>query len=124
MNTLLLIASGGAIGSLLRYGLATFVQTQHASRFPWGTFCVNILGCAVAGILLAAAAKGEWLTQELRFFLFTGLLGGFTTFSAFGVETVQLIKQGEWLIASSYVAASVALGLLALGLAYWLVERV
>jgi CrcB protein len=89
---------------------------QH--KFPWPTFTVNVLGCLIAGILFATAAKHEVFSPNLRLFLFTGLLGGFTTFSAFGLETVHLLKRGDVWVAIAYVLLSVVVGISAIALAY------
>lgn len=80
-----------------------------SAKFPWGTFTVNLLGCLVIGLLSGLAEKFDWLSPSLRLFLLTGLLGGFTTFSAFGLETVFLLRRGEVLLAAAYAAASVLL---------------
>jgi CrcB protein len=115
MNGILLVALGGAIGSVARYKLSGLVLHHTIDwRFPAGTFAVNVIGCLVAGVLVALAEKADLLSPGARLFLFTGLLGGFTTFSAFGVETVHLLRRGEVLIAALYVGLSVAVGLLAL----------
>jgi len=114
MNSTLLVALGGAIGSAARYQLSGWVLHQSANwRFPLGTFLVNVIGCLIIGILAGLAVREDLLTAELRLFLFTGILGGFTTFSAFGLETFYLLKRGEPLIALAYVLASVICGLLA-----------
>jgi fluoride exporter len=111
MMSLLLVALGGALGAVARWKLGGLVL-QHTidGRFPASTFLVNLLGCLVAGLLAGLATKLDMLSHEARLFLFTGLLGGFTTFSAFGIETVALLRRGEMGIASAYVIASVAAG--------------
>jgi CrcB protein len=119
MKEILLVALGGAIGSVARYKMSGLVLHHTIDwRFPAGTFAVNVLGCLVAGILVALAERGHLFSAETRLFLFTGLLGGFTTFSAFGVETVHLLRRGEVLVAAAYVGLSVAAGLLALWAAF------
>ena len=124
MKEFLLVAAGGGLGACARYALSGYVL-HHAvqSRFPWGTFMVNVLGCLIAGLLMALAEKHELLSPQARLFLFTGILGGFTTFSAFGVETVHLLRRGDLGVASAYVLASVACGLAALWLAWLVVPR-
>jgi CrcB protein len=115
MQAALLVALGGAIGSVLRYETGAFVLRQVGTTpFPWGTLTVNVAGCAIAGILAGLGEHFQYLTADVRLFLFTGFLGGFTTFSAFGVETIALVERGEWGIAASYVVASVLCGLAAL----------
>jgi CrcB protein len=85
-------------------------------HFPLGTFAVNVLGCLAAGVLTGGIMRQDWFSADTRMFLFAGVLGGFTTFSAFGVETIALLRKGENTIAASYVVASVLCGLAALWL--------
>lgn len=92
MNRLLLVAIGGAIGTVGRYLLSGVVQR---SFFPTGTLAVNVIGCLVIGFVGGLAARPAGLSQNARIFLATGICGGFTTFSAFGFETMQLIGDGE-----------------------------
>jgi len=114
MLNLLLIGLGGFIGSIARYGLGQGVMHwSPAMRFPLGTFVVNILGCLVIGLLAGVVDKQSHFSQEAKLFLFTGLLGGFTTFSAFGLETITLMRRDEWAIALLYATGSVVIGLLA-----------
>ena len=117
MKAMLLVALGGAIGSVARYQLSGVVM-QHAAgwRFPAGTFAVNVLGCLAAGVLAGLAEKHALFSGDARVFLFAGLLGGFTTFSAFGLETMHLLKRGDVAIAMANVVLSVVVGLLALWL--------
>jgi fluoride exporter len=103
---LLLIALGGALGSVSRYAFGTFVQKTAQVQFPIGTFAVNLVGCALVGAL----AKYFLHTQthpQLRAMLIVGFCGGFTTFSAFSLETVGLMQGGEWGKAATYVGMSV-----------------
>jgi CrcB protein len=119
VKSMFLVALGGAIGSVARYELTGWVLHRTVQwKFPAGTFVVNVTGCLAAGLLAGAAAKANWLTPEVRLLLFTGLLGGYTTFSAFGLETMLLVRRGEWLVASGNVIASVVLGLAVLWLAF------
>ncbi len=117
MKALLLVALGGALGSVGRFKLSGWVLHHTMDwRFPAGTFTVNIAGCLLAGVLAGLAEKHELFSADIRLLLFTGLLGGFTTFSAFGLETMFLLRKGELLIAGANVALSVVAGLLALWL--------
>jgi CrcB protein len=117
MTAILLVALGGAVGSVARYKLSGWMLHHTLDwRFPAGTFTVNVAGCLLAGVLAGLAEKHELLSADARLLLFTGLLGGFTTFSAFGLETMYLLRKGELLVAGSNVALSVAAGLLALWL--------
>ena len=112
-----LVALGGAIGSVLRYWLSTLAITHLGTAFPWGTLGVNILGSAAIGV-----AAGLGLQGEARLLLVTGLLGGFTTFSAFSLETGVLFERAWWL-AALYVLASVGLGLAAFAVCYGILKK-
>lgn len=124
MKSILLVALGGAIGSVARFKLSGLVL-HHTSnwRFPAGTFAVNVIGCFVAGLLAGMAVKQDVFTPDARIFLFTGLLGGFTTFSAFGLETLLLLKRGEAGVAIVNIVASIAVGLAVAWLGYGMTAR-
>ena len=116
---LLLVGLGGALGSMGRYSVALLTKKlAPAAVFPWGTFAVNILGCFAIGCLAACFVQQE--TQSARLFFVVGILGGFTTFSAFGLETFQLIQSSHMVTAILYVSLSIAVGLLATILGYYL----
>lgn len=116
------VALGGAAGAVSRYCLAGLILRHAAGcRFPVSTFVVNLAGCLLAGLLSGLAAKHGFFSAEARVFLFTGLLGGFTTFSAFGLETFHLLRQHEVLLAAGYMLGSVLFGVLFVGLGFWLV---
>jgi CrcB protein len=108
----LLIALGGAAGSLLRYSLGGAVQRLSESGFPVGTMFVNVSGCFLIGVLLRQFLNMQ-LSHDLRALLIVGFCGGFTTFSTFSAETITLIDGGEYGRAAAYVALSVGLCLLA-----------
>jgi CrcB protein len=113
MLRLLLVGLGGGFGSILRYGTGGLVHRWAGQAlFPWGTLVVNVLGCLLIGFLGSLSEARGVLTGEARLFLFIGILGGFTTFSTFGYETFQLIRDGQ----ISWAAAN-ALSQLGLGLA-------
>ncbi|CAG0997475.1 Putative fluoride ion transporter CrcB [Methylophilaceae bacterium] len=119
MKSMLLVALGGALGSMARYKLSGWILHQTVEwRFPLGTFAVNIAGCLIIGILAGLIVKNDFFSADARVFLFTGIIGGFTTFSAFGLETFYLLRRGEILVAGSYVLLSVFVGLLALWLGF------
>ncbi|MGQ4582075.1 fluoride efflux transporter CrcB [Lysobacter sp. F60174L2] len=114
MKDILLVGIGGFIGSVARYklgGLVLHVAAQQ--RFPYSTFAVNVFGCLVMGLLAGAAARYEVFGPGTRLLLFTGVLGGFTTFSAFGLEATQLLRRGEFGVAALYAGSSVVLGIAA-----------
>jgi CrcB protein len=117
MRILLLIGTGSFIGGVFRYSLSQFIQTKFLSAFPFGTLGVNIIGCFLIGFVFALSERTN-MTSELRLFLATGLIGGFTTFSAFSNETFGLLRDGQLWYASAYVIASVTLGVLATFLGY------
>lgn len=121
MKGILLVALGGALGSVSRYRLSGLILHHTVDwRFPAGTFAVNVIGCLVAGVLAGFAEKYDYLSPDARIFIFTGILGGFTTFSAFGLETMFLIKRGELMVASANVILSVVAGLIALWIGFGL----
>lgn len=112
MKLLLFIGIGGFIGSVLRYLVSIGVQDKWLKGFPSGTLIVNALGCFVIGVLFIMTEKG-YFSPESRLFFITGICGGFTTFSSFSIETVALIRDGQFLYAASYIIASVILSLAA-----------
>ena len=118
MKSILLVTLAGGLGCAVRYKLGALVLHHTIGwSFPAATFTVNVIGCFVAGLLVGLDENHNFLTAELRLLLFTGFLGGFTTFSAFGVETVALLKRGQLDVATLYVFASVAIGVAALWVA-------
>ena len=115
MKNLLIVALGGGLGSMGRYLLSGWVLHRSINwQFPLGTFIVNVLGCLLVGLLGGLVVKLDFLSGEMRLFLFTGIAGGFTTFSAFGLETFYLLRKGEVGIAAAYVVLSVIVGMLVL----------
>ena len=116
----LLVFLGGGVGALLRFVLAAAVQATTSSGFPFGTLCVNLAGCAGIGVLGGALAARGVLPPGAQLFLIPGVLGGFTTFSAFGLDVLRLFEAGEPVQAGIYVAASVAGGVLAVALTAWI----
>jgi len=123
MKSILLVGFGGFIGSIARYklgGLVLHLTVQE--RFPFSTFAVNILGCLVIGLLAGLTERYEVFGSDTKLFLFTGLLGGFTTFSAFGLDAMLLVRRGELLSAALYAGASVVLGITAVWLGLRLIS--
>jgi len=110
VGKLLLAGMGGFIGSILRYSVSGFVQDLSRSiRFPYGTLAVNLLGCLAIGFLSQLAESRGYFTAETRVLVFVGVLGGFTTFSAFSNETMNLWRDGQTFLAGANVAAHLAL---------------
>jgi fluoride exporter len=111
------IALGGAIGASLRYAVVLGTTRLAGAGFPWGTFAVNVTGSFLMGVLaVLVVMRSDLALERYAPFLLPGLLGGFTTFSAFSLETFELIERGHLLAAAGYVGGSVAVGLAALAL--------
>ena len=109
----LLVAVGGAIGSLLRYYVGQWALRLMGPAFPWGTLTVNVVGCFVIGLFTELIARKFNASVELRLLLVTGFLGGFTTFSAFSLDARSLFERGEAVAGGVYIAASVGLSMAA-----------
>lgn len=108
------VALGGALGSMGRYGVSLLAAAWLGTAWPWGTLAVNILGSAAIGALAAQGIEGN-----ARLFWVTGVLGGFTTFSAFSLEAALLWERAPWM-GALYVIASIALGLAGFALGWWM----
>jgi CrcB protein len=122
MRNLLLVMIGGGIGAGFRYHLSSVAMRNMGEGFPWGTLIANLLGGFLAG-LLAAFLVGEGPQGEpLRLFLAIGVLGGFTTFSAFSLEAMAMIQRGDLGLAGAYVVSSVAGSLMWAFIGWWLVR--
>ena len=125
MNGFFLVALGGAIGASLRHGAGLAAVRLGEAGWPWATFFVNVTGSLAMGALVGwLALKGAEGGQNLRLFLATGMLGGFTTFSAFSLEVAEMIEQGALAKAASYAGASLLVGVAALFVGLWLARRV
>jgi CrcB protein len=122
MLTYLWVAIGGAIGSVGRYWLSGFVADRFGPAFPWGTIIVNITGCFVIGFFNTfTGTEGRWLVSPVaRTFFMVGICGGYTTFSAFSLQTLNLANDGEWLYAAANILFSVVLCLLGVWLGFLL----
>ena len=112
MNGYIMVLLGGGVGSVLRFLISTVIMTRTGSRFPLGTVFINITGSFLIGLLMTLLTERLSPNPNLRLLLVTGFLGGYTTFSSFGWESAKMFEAGEWLRASTYVLASVILGLL------------
>jgi len=121
VKILLLIGSGGFVGSVLRYVVSQSVQNKFLSSFPYGTMSVNIIGSLLIGVVYGLVEKGN-LSPEARLFLATGILGGFTTFSAFTLDALNLLQEGLWLESVSYILLSVVLGVAAAFLGIFIIK--
>jgi len=118
MQKTIMIALAGLVGTLLRYWLAGFVARQYGETFPWGTMAVNLLGCLVTGAVFFLAEERFQISPTVRTVILIGLLGGFTTFSSYGLQTFTLLRDGEFGLAILNVAMSNVLGLSMVWLGY------
>ena len=122
MKSFLLVFLGGGLGSGLRY-LVTIAMKQYSKVLPFGTFAVNMIGCLLIGLVLGYAQKENTLTSNQTLLLATGFCGGFTTFSAFANENLELIKNGEIFNFSIYAITSILVGILAVLAGFYLTNR-
>ncbi|MBL7682589.1 MAG: fluoride efflux transporter CrcB [Flavipsychrobacter sp.] len=112
LRALLLVGLGGAIGSMARYGVSRIINARYTQSFPLATFIINIVGCLLIGLLFGYVQKNSNQQSDLWLALATGFCGGFTTFSAFALENVTLLKGQLNITALLYIAASVIVGIL------------
>jgi CrcB protein len=113
VKSILIIGLGGGFGSIFRYLCQKWVYEVYPHSFPWGTFLVNITGCFLIGIFYSLSEKSTFFTPEWRLLLTTGFCGGFTTFSAFAFENLNLLRTGDTVYFFLYIIASVVLGIAA-----------
>ena len=122
LKPLLIVGAGSFIGGAMRYLLSTFMKNICGQGFPWGTLAVNLLGCFLFGIVFAIFSKNSSADNTLYLLLTTGVCGGFTTFSTFANESVQMLQHGNISGFIGYVATSVIAGFLLLALGSWIVK--
>ena len=113
LKTILYIAIGGAIGSVFRFLTTVLVSKFWSNQFPLATFIINFIGCFLIGLFIGVLAKNNLADSNLKWFLVTGFCGGFTTFSAFGIENYNLFQNNNSLLAFGNIALSIILGLFA-----------
>ena len=118
LRNILFVGLGGAIGSMLRYGISLLMITKY---FPYATLAVNIIGSFLIGLIFALSIKEESFFYNWRIFLATGICGGFTTFSAFSLENLGLLQNGKYGMALIYITISIIGGILATWMGYKLV---
>ncbi|HEV8284200.1 MAG TPA: fluoride efflux transporter CrcB [Chitinophagaceae bacterium] len=111
IKNLLLVAFGGGVGSIARYLCQKWLGENYPHPFPWGTFAVNLIGCFLIGVIYAASEKTTALSPQTRLLLITGFCGGFTTFSTFAFENMNLLRSGDTIYFLIYTIASVVLGI-------------
>jgi len=124
LRTILIVGTGGFIGSVMRYLVQVFVERGMTSTFPWGTFIANIAGSFIIGIVFALAEKGNLMSAEWRIFLAVGICGGFTTFSSFAYNNLMLLKENVFGQLLWNVGGSVFFGILAVYFGIILVRAV
>ena len=122
IKTILFIAIGGAIGSVLRYLTALLVNRYWSNHFPLATFITNVLGCFLIGLFIGILEKNNLASSNLKWFLVTGLCVGYTTFSAFGDENISLLQSNNSFLAFVYIGFSVLIGLLAVWLGLFMTK--
>ena len=113
LKNILLVGFAGGMGSIARFLCQKYIYAWYPQPFPLGTFIVNIFGCFLIGLFYGLAEKGNILTPEWRLLLTTGFCGGFTTFSSFAYENINLLKSGDFLYFGLYTSGSVVLGIAA-----------
>lgn len=120
LKNLLLVGLGGAIGSMLRYTAGLLID---ARSFPWPAFVVNIIGSFVIGLVFAMSTRDEAFLNNWKLFLGTGICGGFTTFSAFSLDNMELLQSGKVGLAFIYIAVSILLGIAAVFFGYQMMRN-
>lgn len=113
IKQLVLVGLGGAFGSILRFLTSMFTLKYHVGLFPLGTFLVNIVGCLLIGLFIGVSERNQLMGADLRLLLVTGFCGGYTTFSTFSSENLQLIQNGNYVMFVFYTLLSIFLGILA-----------
>ncbi len=124
LRTILLVGSGGFIGSVLRYLVQFYMEKSLTSTFPWGTLIANIAGSFVIGMIFALAEKGNLMSAEWRIFLAVGICGGFTTFSAFAYNNFTMINEKAWSSLFLNIGGNLFLGILAVYLGVILIRMI
>lgn len=119
-KSLLLIGLGGGLGSIFRFLVSHNCQKYFTSLFPWGTLLVNLTGCLLIGLFLGFSMKSQAFENNFRFLLIIGFCGGYTTFSAFALENLELFNQGKYALVLLYILSSVLIGILCVAVGVYL----
>ncbi len=116
------VALGSALGGAARYWFYGLMARMLGETFPWGTLVVNVIGCSIIGVFATLTGpEGRWLApSSLRMFVMTGVCGGYTTFSTFGLETFYLARDGQWFKAAANVLASLSFCLMGVWIGHWM----
>jgi CrcB protein len=122
LKNILLVLAGSAAGGSVRYITSLMIQSKNTTLFPLGTFLINLIGCFIIGMIYAIASRNASTGSDIKLLLATGFCGGFTTFSAFAFENLELFKSGQYLTAILYIILSVVLGILAVILGAYLIK--
>jgi CrcB protein len=123
VSQLIFVLLGSALGGLLRYLLSLWLNPSEVVSIPWGTLGANTIGCFIAG-LVAALLATKGMSENMRLFIVIGFCGGFTTFSAFSLETIQLFRNDLYWVATSYVIISLLLGLCAIAVGFFMADQI
>lgn len=124
LRTILIVGTGGFIGSVMRYLLQVFLEKGMTNTFPWGTFVANVAGSFIIGIVYALAEKGNLMSAEWRMFLAVGVCGGFTTFSSFAYNNFTMLKENTFGQLFFNIGGSLFFGILAVYLGIVLVRSI
>lgn len=122
LKTLILVGFGGGVGSILRYLIGMYLYRHFPAAFPWGTWMVNVLGCFLIGLFVAIFDRSAGLNPEWRQLLVVGFCGGFTTFSAFSLESLSLLQNNQAIAAFLYMGTSIIVGFSATTLGFFLMK--
>ncbi|HRO43318.1 MAG TPA: fluoride efflux transporter CrcB [Flavipsychrobacter sp.] len=122
LRTLFLVGFGGALGSMLRYAISIYSNKLFTQHFPFATFSINIIGCFLIGLLFGLGQRHQFLQGDVWLVLATGFCGGFTTFSAFALENINLLEKQHSFVSLCYSLLSVVLGIAFCRLGIWLME--
>jgi CrcB protein len=124
LNSIFLVGIGGAFGSIARFLTGYYVNKFIVSPFPYGTFTANLLGCFVIGLVFGMVQRFEWFTPELRLLLATGFCGGYTTFSTFAYENLNLLQTQQYSTFALYTLISLSAGIIAVAAGLFLINKI